>query len=152
MPQWCPHPTRQTIVILLRRPLWFVTNKDFIQIFFHYNSYVTKKKTKKLFFFPLTKNAEGKTQMEVNIEKRHTDNVIFSFDRSRHAADRQTSREYKETAIEDEMLGISPILTCTNRALTLLSSGPYRLSGTTSRLSTHGANGQTGSGVRLSDS
>lgn len=90
--------------------------------------------------------------MEVNIEKRHTDNVIFSFDRSRHAADRQTSREYKETAIEDEMLGISPILTCTNRALTLLSSGPYRLSGTTSRLSTHGANGQTGSGVRLSDS
>lgn len=38
-----------------------------------------------------TLNAEGKTQMEVNIEKRHTDNVIFSFDRSRHTADRQTS-------------------------------------------------------------
>lgn len=36
-------------------------------------------------------NAEGKTQMEVNIERRHTDNVIFSFDRSRHTADRQTS-------------------------------------------------------------
>lgn len=46
--------------------------------------------------------------MEVNIEKRHTDNVIFSFDRSRHAADRQTSREYKETAIEDEMKGYFP--------------------------------------------
>ncbi|XP_048733223.1 uncharacterized protein LOC125649607 isoform X2 [Ostrea edulis] len=38
-----------------------------------------------------TLNAEGKTQMEVNIERRHTDNVIFSFDRSRHTADRQTS-------------------------------------------------------------
>lgn len=32
--------------------------------------------------------------MEVNIEKRHTDNVIFSFDRSRHTGDRQISREY----------------------------------------------------------
>lgn len=49
------------------------------------------------YYFSLTKNAEGKTQMEMNIEKRHTDNVIFSFDRSRHAADRQTSREYKVT-------------------------------------------------------
>ncbi|XP_061174243.1 uncharacterized protein LOC133183298 [Saccostrea echinata] len=38
-----------------------------------------------------TLNADGLTQMEVNIQRRQTDNVIFSFDRSRHTSDRQIS-------------------------------------------------------------
>ena len=40
-------------------------------------------------------NSKGQTAMDMNLELRDTDNVILSFDPSRHTKDRQTSRMLK---------------------------------------------------------
>lgn len=38
----------------------------------------------------------GKTALEMNLDRRDTDSVVFSFDLDRHKTDRQKSRELLE--------------------------------------------------------
>lgn len=49
------------------------------------------------------RNSKGKTALELNLDRRDTDNVIFSFDLSRHSLDRQKSlnhTDYKRPPVE----------------------------------------------------
>ncbi|XP_045165354.1 uncharacterized protein LOC123529189 [Mercenaria mercenaria] len=42
------------------------------------------------------KNSKGKTALEMNLDRRDTDNVIFSFDLGRHTVDRQKSLNHSD--------------------------------------------------------
>ena len=44
-------------------------------------------------------NSAGKTALEMNLDRRDTDNVVFSFDLDKHTTDRQKSRKFDQLGL-----------------------------------------------------